>query len=143
MNTIYRMAAWCGVLLGGLSLAVGGEAERPAAVLRAGAATSNITPFLGGDIVGGFHPFPSQQIHDELWARCLVIDNGEQRVAFVVLDLPHVWTSWVKSTLLSADDAIIVAGPDLAETGGQQQPGRSERSEFQGRSRAASADRRC
>ncbi|MFO0871907.1 MAG: hypothetical protein U0935_23525 [Pirellulales bacterium] len=87
MNTIYRMAAWCGVLLGGLSLAAGGEAGRQAAVLRAGAATSNITPFLGGDIVGGFHPFPSQHIHDELLARCLVIDNGEQRVAFVVLDL--------------------------------------------------------
>jgi len=25
-----------------------------------------------------------------------------------------VWTSWVKHTLLAADDAIIVAGPDLA-----------------------------
>ena len=32
----------------------------------------------------------------------------------MVLDLPHVWTSWVKQTLLCADDAIIVAGPDLA-----------------------------
>jgi hypothetical protein len=55
--------------------------------LRAGAATSNITPFLGGDVVGGFHPYPAQHIHDELHARCLVIDNGERQVAFVVLDL--------------------------------------------------------
>lgn len=48
---------------------------------------SNITPFLGGEIVGGFNPFPSQHIHDELHARCLVLDNGGTRVAFVVVDL--------------------------------------------------------
>jgi hypothetical protein len=54
---------------------------------RAGAATSNITPFIGGDIIGGFHPFPSKHIHDELRARCLVLDNGETRLAFVVCDL--------------------------------------------------------
>ncbi|MFO0904225.1 MAG: hypothetical protein U0939_14570 [Pirellulales bacterium] len=66
--------------------------DKPAAkpeprVLRAGAAASNITPFLGGDVVGGFHPYPAQHIHDELYAKCLVLDNGESRVAFVVLDL--------------------------------------------------------
>jgi TPR repeat protein/cellulose biosynthesis protein BcsQ len=34
--------------------------------------------------------------------------------SFVVLDLPHAWNSWIKQTLASADDVIIVAGPDLA-----------------------------
>ncbi|HYF37333.1 MAG TPA: neutral/alkaline non-lysosomal ceramidase N-terminal domain-containing protein [Prosthecobacter sp.] len=53
----------------------------------AGAATSNITPNLGGLIVGGFNPFPSTHIHDELHARCLVLDNGEKRIAIVVCDL--------------------------------------------------------
>ncbi len=38
-------------------------------VLRAGAATSNITPPIGGGIVGGFVPVPSTHIHDELHAR--------------------------------------------------------------------------
>jgi len=33
---------------------------------------------------------------------------------FVVVDLPHAWNSWVKQTLIAADDVIIVAGPDLA-----------------------------
>lgn len=33
---------------------------------------------------------------------------------YVVLDLPHAWTSWIKDALLKADDVIIVAGPDLA-----------------------------
>jgi hypothetical protein len=55
--------------------------------LQAGAATSNITPELGGGIVGGFKPFPAKHIHDELHARCLVLDNGQTRLALVVCDL--------------------------------------------------------
>ncbi len=56
-------------------------------VFRAGAATSNITPSLGGDIVGGFAPFPATHIHDELHARCLVLDDGTTKLAIVVCDL--------------------------------------------------------
>ena len=55
-------------------------------VLNAGAATSNITPPLGESIVGGFKPFPSKNVHDELHARCLVLDNGETKIAFVICD---------------------------------------------------------
>ena len=55
--------------------------------LKAGAATSNITPPLGGSIVGGFKPYPATHIHDELHARCLVLDNGGQKLALVVCDL--------------------------------------------------------
>jgi hypothetical protein len=55
--------------------------------LRAGAATSNITPEIGRDIIGGFVPFPSTHIHDELHARCLVLDDGGTRLAIVVCDL--------------------------------------------------------
>jgi len=55
--------------------------------LKAGAATSNITPPLGGSIVGGFKPYPATHIHDELHARCLVLDNGNKRLALVVCDL--------------------------------------------------------
>ncbi|WP_395645800.1 CpaE family protein [Terricaulis sp.] len=44
----------------------------------------------------------------------MVIERVRRTSPFVVLDLPHVWTSWVKQTLLAADDVIIVAGPDLA-----------------------------
>lgn len=57
------------------------------AELRAGAATSNITPDIGSEIVGGFAPFPSTQVHDELHARCLFLDDGKTRVALVVCDL--------------------------------------------------------
>lgn len=54
---------------------------------KAGAATSNITPHLGGNIIGGFVPFPATQIHDELYARCLVLDDGKTKLALVVCDL--------------------------------------------------------
>ncbi len=30
------------------------------------------------------------------------------------MDLPHVWTPWLKNALVTADDVIIVATPDLA-----------------------------
>lgn len=55
--------------------------------LRAGAATSNITPPLGLEIIGGFVPYPSKHIHDELHARCLVLDDGQTKLAIVVCDL--------------------------------------------------------
>jgi pilus assembly protein CpaE len=33
---------------------------------------------------------------------------------FIVLDLPHVWTAWKRKILLTSDDVVIVATPDLA-----------------------------
>ena len=54
--------------------------------LRAGAATSNITPPLGELIVGNWTPIPATHVHDELHARCLVIDDGETKLAIVVAD---------------------------------------------------------
>ena len=55
--------------------------------LQAGAATSNITPELGTLVVGGFAPYPAQHVHDELHARCLVLDDGQTKLALVVCDL--------------------------------------------------------
>src|SRR3954452_10934544 len=55
-------------------------------VFRAGAAASNITPPLGEPIVGGWTSPPATHIHDELHARCLVLDDGRTRLAFAVCD---------------------------------------------------------
>ena len=55
-------------------------------VFRAGAATSNITGYLGQVIVGGIMELKSTHVHDELQARCLALDNGETRLVFVVCD---------------------------------------------------------
>jgi len=62
-------------------------AEPAGPPLKAGAAVSDITPGLGENIVGGFSPFPSKEIHDELKARCIVLDDGNTKIALVVCDL--------------------------------------------------------
>jgi pilus assembly protein CpaE len=33
---------------------------------------------------------------------------------FVILDLPHLWSGWMRRMLLSSDEVVIVATPDLA-----------------------------
>ena len=55
-------------------------------VFQAGAATADITPPLGELVVGGFIPFPATAIHDQLQSRCLVLDNGQTQIAFVICD---------------------------------------------------------
>jgi hypothetical protein len=55
-------------------------------LLRAGAATSNITPPLGVSLNGGMADRTAAHVHDELHARSLVLDNGERKLAIVVCD---------------------------------------------------------
>ena len=52
----------------------------------AGAATSVITPRLGISINGHFNDRLAKHIHDELHARCLVLNDGQTRLAIVVCD---------------------------------------------------------
>ncbi len=33
---------------------------------------------------------------------------------FVILDLPHLWSGWMRRTLITADEVVVVATPDLA-----------------------------
>ncbi|HEX7899816.1 MAG TPA: hypothetical protein VF950_18750 [Planctomycetota bacterium] len=54
--------------------------------LKAGAATSDVTPPLGLPIVGGWASPPAGHVHDDLHARCLVLDDGRTRLAIVVVD---------------------------------------------------------
>lgn len=54
--------------------------------LRAGAATSNITPALGCSINGYMTDRQARHIHDELHARALVLDDGHTQIAIVVCD---------------------------------------------------------
>ena len=55
--------------------------------LQAGAATSNITPWLGVTIPGAVRTRSAQDVDDELMAKSLVLDNGQARIAFVTCDL--------------------------------------------------------
>jgi neutral ceramidase len=97
-------------------------AEEPKQVLRAGAATSNITPWLGLSIAGNMHDRNAAHIHDELHARCLVLDNGVTRLAFAVVDscmLPRELVELVKAELaregLLKPDHIVISATHTHE----------------------------
>ena len=62
------------------------EAQTTNKVFRAGAATANITPWIGVQINGNFTWHSGTNVHDELHARCVVMDDGEHRLAIVVAD---------------------------------------------------------
>jgi pilus assembly protein CpaE len=44
----------------------------------------------------------------------LMLETARAGAATVVLDVPHLWTAWARRTLVSADEVVIVAAPDLA-----------------------------
>ena len=43
-----------------------------------------------------------------------VLDSVRHTTPCVIVDLPHIWTPWIKATLVSADEIVIVSTPDLA-----------------------------
>lgn len=55
-------------------------------VFKAGASISNITPPLGEPIVGNFDSPLASHIHDEINVRSLVLDDGANRIAIVLVD---------------------------------------------------------
>lgn len=56
-------------------------------VFKAGASMSNITPFLGGGVIGNHgNPPSATYIHDQLYVKTLVLDDGETRLVFVIVD---------------------------------------------------------
>src|SRR5213078_1120208 len=43
-----------------------------------------------------------------------IFDTLRTTMPCIVLDVPHQWAGWTKRALMSADDILIVAAPDLA-----------------------------
>jgi hypothetical protein len=71
-----------------LDLADAAVSDEP--MFRAGAATSNITPSIGADPTVRTSKPQATHVHDELHARCLVLDDGQAKLALVVCDLRHI-----------------------------------------------------
>ena len=68
-------------------LAGAAEVEgKPEKVFRAGAAASNVTPPLGLPIVGNWTQSPATHVQGELYAKCIVLDDGRTRLALVIVD---------------------------------------------------------
>ena len=43
-----------------------------------------------------------------------IIDIAQRSAPLLVLDVPHVWNAWTRSTLTQADEVVITATPELA-----------------------------
>lgn len=43
-----------------------------------------------------------------------ILDSLRGSIPCVVLDVPHQWSGWTRRLLVSADDILVVASPDLA-----------------------------
>jgi neutral ceramidase len=55
--------------------------------IRAGAAAANINPHIGGSLAGSFIEGRSRDIHDDLFAKTVVLDNGNARVSLTLVDV--------------------------------------------------------
>ncbi len=86
--------------------ATGQEAAATTKIFRAGASTSNITPPLGENIIGGWEPFPATNVHDELHARCLVLDDGTNKIAIVICDLLGIPREVIDAAKVRINDDI-------------------------------------
>jgi len=43
-----------------------------------------------------------------------LLDAMRAATPWIVLDIPHIWSGWARRTLISADEVVVVASPDLA-----------------------------
>jgi hypothetical protein len=92
-------------------------AAEPQKPLRAGAATTNISPWLGLSINGNRLDVKVAHVHDELHARAVVLDDGRTRLAIVVCDscmIPREVVADAKRlirerSVLEADHVLISA----------------------------------
>ena len=81
----------------------------PPRQFRAGATTSNITPRLGVSINGYFNDRTAKHVHDELHARCLVLDDAQIRLALVVCD-----SCMIPREVMEAAKALIAQRSGIA-----------------------------
>lgn len=84
-TALYLRVLCCLLLIPGMQTTIQGQE------ILAGAAQSVITPPIGYSINGGMRDRKATNIHDETYAKGLVIDNGEDQLAFVISDLCMIY----------------------------------------------------
>ena len=85
----------------------------PRSVFMAGAAKEEITPVKGTLIGGDFVSFYARFIHDPLYAKSLVLKNGEKCFTIIMLDLCIVPSDLMEEIKCLVNDSIGIAKEDI------------------------------
>jgi hypothetical protein len=104
-----------------------------AADLRAGAAAVKITPVLGTPMAGYYSPRGADAIHDDLYAKAIVLEKDGVKAALVSLDLITTQRGWVNAARREIENRTGIpgvhvmisaththTGPELAGRGSRQ-----------------------
>lgn len=81
--------------------------------LSIGAARRNISPPLGTHMAGYYHVRPASAVHDDLFARAMVIDDGETAIALVTCDLVSIREESVANARQQAANATNIPGGNI------------------------------
>jgi hypothetical protein len=94
----------------------------PGSALRAGAAAMKITPSLDRPVyIAGYdNNRVAESVHDDLWARALVLDDGKTRMAVVVCDLiglSNYRTRQIRERITSVPKANVLVATTHVHSG--------------------------
>lgn len=81
--------------------------------LSIGAAQRNISPPLGTHMAGYYHVRPASAIHDDLFARAMVVDDGETTIALVTCDLVSIREESVVNAREQVEEATHIPGGNV------------------------------
>lgn len=81
--------------------------------LSIGAAQRNISPPLGTHMAGYYHVRPASAIHDDLFARAMVIDDGVTTIALVTCDLVSIREESVVNARATIAQATGIPGANV------------------------------
>ena len=104
-----RNYLWAILLVAGLASSRSIAAEN----LRVGAAASVITPPAGTPMAGYYFERAAEGVHDDLYAKALVLDQGGTRVALVSLDLISTPVGLVESTRKEIERTTRIPGRNV------------------------------
>ena len=83
-------------------------------MLKAGVANVNITPPVGVPMSGyAARKGLSQGVHDELYAKALVLDDDEQRIALVISDLLYLDEDFTESVRRLIEESTGISGQNV------------------------------
>lgn len=81
--------------------------------LAIGAAQRNISPPLGTHMAGYYHVRPASAVHDDLYARAMVVDDGTTVIALVTCDLVSIREESVASAREQIAAATAIPGGNV------------------------------